>query len=223
MIPRTHGLILSLLLGAASAAGAYALIGTAKLTDAQTKPEVVSSRQIAKRARKLDAWEASLQKALAYQASCPDAAEPLRGRRRSSQPPALRRCRPSPTPRQAMRSRPARRRGRGFPRAAAKKPAVAVAAQTRDVDTAPARNSDRRRRAGAHCRRTRGRARGGPAPRHPSRPPPDRSRPAGRHAERAGATRDTIAVAVGREAMRGTQASSGGQRRAGQEGRRETV
>ena len=41
MIPRAHGLALSLLLGAASAAGAYALIGTAKLGDAQTKPEVV--------------------------------------------------------------------------------------------------------------------------------------------------------------------------------------
>ena len=65
MISRAHGLVLSLLLGAASAAGAYAVIGTAKLGDAQTKPEVVSSRQIAMRARKLDAWEASLRKALA--------------------------------------------------------------------------------------------------------------------------------------------------------------
>lgn len=65
MIPRAHGLALSLLLGAASAAGAYAMIGTAKLGDAQTKPDVVSSRQIAARASKLDAWEASLQKALA--------------------------------------------------------------------------------------------------------------------------------------------------------------
>jgi hypothetical protein len=64
MISRSHGLVLSLLLGAASATGAYAIIGTAQLGDAQTKPEVVSSRQIAKRAHKLDSWEASLKKAL---------------------------------------------------------------------------------------------------------------------------------------------------------------
>ena len=64
MISRTHGLILSLLLGAAAAAGAYAIIGTAQLGNAETKPEVVSSRQIAKRAHKLDSWEASLRKAL---------------------------------------------------------------------------------------------------------------------------------------------------------------
>ena len=64
MISRSHGLVLSLLLGAASATGAYAIIGTAQLGDAQTKPEVVSSRQIAKRAHKLDSWEASLNKAL---------------------------------------------------------------------------------------------------------------------------------------------------------------
>jgi hypothetical protein len=41
------------------------MIGTAKLGEAQTKPDVVSSRQIAARASKLDAWEASLRKALA--------------------------------------------------------------------------------------------------------------------------------------------------------------
>ena len=64
MISRTHGLALSVLLGAASAVGAYALIVTAGLGDAQTKPEVVSGRQIAERARKLDAWEASLRKTL---------------------------------------------------------------------------------------------------------------------------------------------------------------
>ncbi len=74
MIPRAHGLILSILIGAASAAGAYAMIGTAKLGEAQTKPDVVSSRQIAARASKLDAWEASLRKALATK---PPALTPL--------------------------------------------------------------------------------------------------------------------------------------------------
>ena len=64
MISRAHGLALSLLLGVGAAAGAYAVVTTADLGAAQTKPEVVSSRQIAQRARKLDAWEASLRKAL---------------------------------------------------------------------------------------------------------------------------------------------------------------
>jgi len=64
VISRTHGLALSVLLGAASAVGGYALIVTAGLGDAQTKPEVVSGRQIAERARKLDAWEVSLRKTL---------------------------------------------------------------------------------------------------------------------------------------------------------------
>ena len=74
MISRTHGLILSLLLGAAAAAGAYAVIGTAQLGNAETKPEVMTSRQIAKRAHKLDSWEASLKKALQ---SRPPALTPL--------------------------------------------------------------------------------------------------------------------------------------------------
>ncbi len=64
MIPRAHGLVLSLLLGAATAAGFFAIVVTAHLGDAQTKPEVVSSRAIAKRAHKLDDWQASLKKAL---------------------------------------------------------------------------------------------------------------------------------------------------------------
>jgi len=64
MISRIHGLVLSVLLGAAAAGGAYDLITTAHLGDAETKPEVVSSQQIAQRARKLDTWEASLQKTL---------------------------------------------------------------------------------------------------------------------------------------------------------------
>ncbi len=64
MISRTHGLALSLLFGAASVVAAYAIIVTAHLGDAQTKPEVVSSRQIAARSHKLDAWEASLRKTL---------------------------------------------------------------------------------------------------------------------------------------------------------------
>ena len=74
MISRSHGLMLSLLLGAASVAGAYAMISTAKLGDAQTKPDVVTKRQIAARASKLDAWEASLRKALATK---PPALTPL--------------------------------------------------------------------------------------------------------------------------------------------------
>lgn len=64
MISRAHGLVLSVLLGTAAATGAYALVATAHLGDAETKPEVVSSRQIAQRARKLDAWEVSLRKTL---------------------------------------------------------------------------------------------------------------------------------------------------------------
>lgn len=65
MIGRTHGLTLSLLLGTASVAGAYAVMGTAHLGAAATKPEVATNRAIAKRAKQLDAWEASLQKSLA--------------------------------------------------------------------------------------------------------------------------------------------------------------
>ncbi len=74
MITRSHGLVLSLLLGTASAVGAYAMISTAKLGNAETKPEVMSSRLIAKRAHKLDSWEASLRKALK---SRPPALAPL--------------------------------------------------------------------------------------------------------------------------------------------------
>lgn len=74
MISRSHGLVLSLLLGAAAAAGAYAVISTAKLGNAETKPEVMSSHLIAKRAHKLDSWEASLRKALK---SKPPALTPL--------------------------------------------------------------------------------------------------------------------------------------------------
>jgi hypothetical protein len=74
IISRSHGLVLSLALGAASATGAYAMISTAKLGNAETKPEVMSSRLIAKRAHKLDSWEASLRKALK---SKPPALAPL--------------------------------------------------------------------------------------------------------------------------------------------------
>ena len=74
IISRSHGLVLSLVLGAAAATGAYATISTAKLGNAETKPEVTSSRLIAKRARKLDSWEASLRKALK---SKPPALAPL--------------------------------------------------------------------------------------------------------------------------------------------------
>lgn len=64
MISRAHGLVVSLLLGTASAAGAYAMIGTAHLGDAETKPELVESRRIAAREQKLDAWSASLERTL---------------------------------------------------------------------------------------------------------------------------------------------------------------
>jgi hypothetical protein len=65
MIARTHGLALAALLGAASVAGAYSTITTAKLGESETKPEVVASAEIAKRRARLDEWEASLRKALA--------------------------------------------------------------------------------------------------------------------------------------------------------------
>jgi hypothetical protein len=65
VIARTHGIALAALLGAASVAGAYATITTAKLGDSETKPEVVASAEIAKRRARLDEWEASLRKALA--------------------------------------------------------------------------------------------------------------------------------------------------------------
>jgi hypothetical protein len=65
MIARTHGIALAALLGAASVAGAYSTITTAKLGDSETKPEVVASAEIAKRRARLDEWEASLRKALA--------------------------------------------------------------------------------------------------------------------------------------------------------------
>ena len=64
MISRAHGLVLSVLLGGAAAAGSYAIITTGHLGDAESKPELASSRQIAQRARKLDDWEVSLTKSL---------------------------------------------------------------------------------------------------------------------------------------------------------------
>lgn len=64
MSARRHGVALALLLGTASVAGAYATITTASLHSA-TKPEVVASAAIAKRQARLDAWEASLRRALA--------------------------------------------------------------------------------------------------------------------------------------------------------------
>ncbi len=65
MIARVHGIALAGLLGVASAAGAYATITTAQLGDSETKPELVASATIAKRSARLDAWEASLTRALA--------------------------------------------------------------------------------------------------------------------------------------------------------------
>jgi len=71
---RAHGLVLAVLLGAASATGTYAVVQTGHLGDAETKPEVVSARQITARARKLDAWEASLRETVK---SRPPALPPL--------------------------------------------------------------------------------------------------------------------------------------------------
>jgi hypothetical protein len=64
LISRANGLVLSVLLGVASAAGSYAVITTGHLADAESKPELASSSQIAQRAHKLDDWEASLKKSL---------------------------------------------------------------------------------------------------------------------------------------------------------------
>ncbi len=117
MISRANGLALSLLLGAAATAGSFAVIATAEIGAAETKPEVISSRQIAQRSRKLDSWEASLRQALKarppalpalnrYAAvtfvavpgavcpplagSCSEAVSRQRGRRRRNGPRALR-------------------------------------------------------------------------------------------------------------------------------------
>jgi hypothetical protein len=57
--------VISLTLGAAAAVAAYAVIATGSLADQTTKPEVATDQAIAARARKLDAWDASLHKALA--------------------------------------------------------------------------------------------------------------------------------------------------------------
>jgi len=65
MTSRAHGLVISLTLGAAAAVAAYAVIVTGNLAEQTTKPEVATEQAIAARARKLDAWEASLHKALA--------------------------------------------------------------------------------------------------------------------------------------------------------------
>jgi hypothetical protein len=65
MTSRAHGLVISLTLGVASAVAAYAVIVTGNLAEGTTKPEVATEQAVAARARKLDAWEASLRKALA--------------------------------------------------------------------------------------------------------------------------------------------------------------
>lgn len=64
MIGRTHGLLLSLLLGATVASGAYAALRTAQLRSAATKPQLATQAAIEKRSRKLDAWARSLDRAL---------------------------------------------------------------------------------------------------------------------------------------------------------------
>jgi len=65
MTSRAHGLVISLALGAASAVAAYAVIVTGHVAEGTTKPEVAAGQAIAARARRLDAWEASLREALA--------------------------------------------------------------------------------------------------------------------------------------------------------------
>jgi hypothetical protein len=71
---RSHALAVSLLLGVATATGAYAVVQTGNIGHASTKPEVATDAAIAARSRKLDAWQASLRKALAQR---PPALPPL--------------------------------------------------------------------------------------------------------------------------------------------------
>ena len=61
---RLHGLAISLLLAVATGTGAYAMMVTAKLGKATSKPEVASARAIAKQKAQLDKWSASLAKSL---------------------------------------------------------------------------------------------------------------------------------------------------------------
>jgi len=60
---RRIALVVSLLLAVAAAAGTFAVLSTAALRAAPTKPQVFDARALARRSRELDAWAASLVKA----------------------------------------------------------------------------------------------------------------------------------------------------------------
>jgi hypothetical protein len=138
MIARAHVLALSLLLGTASAAGAVAIIHTAGLGNAETKPEVVSSRQIAAREHKLDAWEASLRKALA---SRPPKLAPLNRYAAAQSVPADVGATAMPTPKPpATKPEPVRRASSPTKQLAARSTAKRAAVPTRapEDDDGPA-------------------------------------------------------------------------------------
>ncbi len=61
---RPQALAVSILLALAAASGAFAVSSTGALRSGPTKPEVASAQALARRARQLDAWEASLGRAL---------------------------------------------------------------------------------------------------------------------------------------------------------------
>src|SRR5581483_8758989 len=61
---RVHALVIALLLAATVTGGSYAVISTAKFGQSTPKPEVARGAALAKRAKQLDAWEASLDRAL---------------------------------------------------------------------------------------------------------------------------------------------------------------
>ncbi len=61
---RLHGLAISLMLAVATGTGAYAMMVTANLGKATSKPEVASNRAIAKQKAQLNRWSASLTKSL---------------------------------------------------------------------------------------------------------------------------------------------------------------
>ena len=61
---RTHGLAISVLLALCIAAGASATLSTLRLGARASKPAVARAQALARRAKQLDAWQASLDRAL---------------------------------------------------------------------------------------------------------------------------------------------------------------
>lgn len=61
---RRTALLSSLLLAGAATAGVFAVLSTAALRSEPPKPEVASERALTRRAKQLDAWQASLARAL---------------------------------------------------------------------------------------------------------------------------------------------------------------